>query len=295
MDRELVKSKIEKAGHRVVFDDHLPRRGPFALDVRRDKKGEYFHFQMEEDVEPSVLHTEGDHLLLMFKVPADRPHTPPNKFKAMIGHDERQLFVASIPENRPVTTVFSAKESLKPQAVKEFEKSIGLKTKDKQARHARGKAGSLKRRRQGDFYFIPKPNFQPPKFSSMNEGILKNEPISRGAGASHICEELVRAGGEDFWSFEMWSMDAKKREFAQRLMKDHASGFTGEERRKLWEDYPETKNWRWRSRRGGDIKVHVRGSIRHHEHATLTLDIWHEVIPNTENQSSMAAHVVFLD
>jgi len=294
MGRELVKEKIEKAGHRVVFDEHPPRSGPFALDVRRDKKGEYFHVQMEEHVEPSVIHTEDDHLLLMFKVPfLVNPHVPPNKFKAMIGHDERQLFVAAIPESEPVSTVFQAKEALKPREVREFEKSIGLKTKNKQNRKAKGKGG--KRLRQGDFYFIPKPNFKPQLLSSMDEGILKNEPISRGAGASHICEELVRQGGEDFFFFETWSMGKEDTELANRLQNERPNGFSMVQRRKLFQEHPETQNWRWRSRRGGDIKVHVRGAIRHHEHATLTLDIWHEVIPNTENRSAMMKHVVFLD
>jgi hypothetical protein len=42
-------------------------------------------------------------------------------------------------------------------------------------------------------------------------------------------------------------------------------------------------------------KVYVRGRVRHPDHATVTLDGWHEVFSNTEHLSKAMGDVVFLD
>ena len=78
-------------------------------------------------------------------------------------------------------------------------------------------------------------------------------------------------------------------------MEKYQGGINEIERERFFKKYPEAKSWSWTARRGGDLKVFVRGPIRHHEHATLILDIWHEVVPNTESRSRMARHVAFLD
>lgn len=284
--------KIENAGHRVKTEGRV-RMGdrPFVIDVESDRKGEYFVVKTQDNVVPFVLDMEGGHLLLMFKVPASRPHFPDDKFKALIGHDERQLFVAAIPENTPVSTVFQAKEALKPKAVQEFEKHIGIKTKNKHTRHARGKYSLQKRLRQGDFFFVPCPNLE---VDDTDIHIHKKEPISRGRGTSHICEELVRAGGENIY-FVILPFGVSGREALAEIEANYPNGMTELQRKKFFKIYPESKAWRWTTRRGGDIKVHVRGAIRHPEHATLTLDFWHEVIPNTESKSKMMQHVAFID
>ena len=41
--------------------------------------------------------------------------------------------------------------------------------------------------------------------------------------------------------------------------------------------------------------VLVKGRVTHPDHATVTLDIWHEVIPNTESQAIAFRDVAFLD
>ena len=87
MNIELVKNKIEKVGHRVKFNKTNSDRLPFNLNVERDKNGEYFTINLNENVKPSVLDTDGDHLLLMFKVPSNLNRSD-DKFKALIGHDE---------------------------------------------------------------------------------------------------------------------------------------------------------------------------------------------------------------
>jgi hypothetical protein len=45
----------------------------------------------------------------------------------------------------------------------------------------------------------------------------------------------------------------------------------------------------------GNPKVYVRGRVRHPDHATVTLDGWHEVFSNTEYLSKAMGEVVLLD
>jgi hypothetical protein len=44
-----------------------------------------------------------------------------------------------------------------------------------------------------------------------------------------------------------------------------------------------------------DPELFARGTVRHPDHATITLHGWHRVVMNTEHQSSAMRHVVFLD
>ena len=42
-------------------------------------------------------------------------------------------------------------------------------------------------------------------------------------------------------------------------------------------------------------KVYVRGRVRHSDHKTVVLGVWHEVLSNTENFSHAMRNVAFLD
>ena len=44
-----------------------------------------------------------------------------------------------------------------------------------------------------------------------------------------------------------------------------------------------------------DARVYVKGRVRHPDHATITLQGWHEVVMNTETQAAAMRHVAFLD
>ena len=44
-----------------------------------------------------------------------------------------------------------------------------------------------------------------------------------------------------------------------------------------------------------DPELFARGTVRHPDHATITLHGWHRVVMNTENRASAMRHVVFLD
>jgi len=278
--KQLVEKKIAEAGHRASVRKRSDLSSPFSLNVRRDKQGEFFTIDVREDVEASVLDVDGDHVLLMFREvfgSSNQRHTArfdQEKFKSLIGHDERQLFVAAIPENTPVSTVYQAKEALKPDEVREAEKRSGIKTKHKQKRRTPA------RLRQGDFFFIPLDRL----LISGDAIIHKNEPISRGRGTSHICSELIRAGGENRYFHGV-----------PDILRKFPNGLTEVQKAKYINENPRAKKWNWEVRRGGNIKVWVRGTVRHPEHATLVLDIWHEVVSNTESRSKTAQHLAFVD
>jgi hypothetical protein len=41
--------------------------------------------------------------------------------------------------------------------------------------------------------------------------------------------------------------------------------------------------------------VYARGSVRHPDHATVTLHDWHQVMMNTENTTRQMANLAFID
>src|SRR5438132_1531801 len=45
--------------------------------------------------------------------------------------------------------------------------------------------------RQGEWFFLPRPDFEPPSASL----VLHNEPIRRPGGTPHVVEQLYRHGG----------------------------------------------------------------------------------------------------
>ena len=93
------------------------------IDIGHDRHGEFFDIQADEAADVDVLDVQPKdrHLLLMVRQPADRPGLPDTKDKFLCGHDERHWFVAGVPEKAPVSTVVTAKEALKPDAVRSRE------------------------------------------------------------------------------------------------------------------------------------------------------------------------------
>jgi hypothetical protein len=105
--------------------------------------------------------------------------------------------------------------------------------------------------------------------------VLRNEPIARGGGKPHVCEELYRFGGETVY-----------------VSPGAPNGLTDEQYQALSEG--ERSRWNWRVMRRNS-KVYVRGRVRHHDHKTVVLDGWHEVLSNTESLSHAMRNVAFLD
>ena len=274
-----LEKKFEKMGARVKV--HGPGRpnpflrrqrqsdfsDTFRVNILKVKEGSYFDILNGGNVEVLVLDVvpKDRHLVLMARTPGERNGLPDNKSKFLCGHDERDWFVAAVPEKAPVSSVATAKQALKPEAVVAAEERVGVKPAKRQKRK------NAARKRQGEWFFIPAPN------AKIDEKlILKNEPLQRGRGKPPLAEELIRTGGELVYvgigtgqngmseaSYKALSSDDRKRRVLRAM----------------------TRN----------PKVYVRGSIRHSDHKTIHLDCWHLVEMNTESQSRAMANVAFLD
>lgn len=132
--------------------------------------------------------------------------------------------------------------------------------------------GGQKVVRQGEWFFVPET--QAPKVS----WVLRNEPLSRGAGSkSHICEELMRYGGV-------------------RVMVSSAypNGITESEFDRVLQNDPNASRMHWR-RMVRDAQVYARGYVRHRDHKTIHLDECHRVYMNRERFAQHARQIVFLD
>lgn len=256
-----------KMGARVKVGEPEIRRwtgevSPFALDVRRDRHGEYFLVRKRPDVTVEVLEVkpEDRHLVLLARVPRFRGGETKSRY--LLGHDERHWFVAAIPEHSPVTTVAAAKQALKPEVVVSREVAVKARIRDRRINKARV--------RQGEWFFVPAKGVQ-----VRPQRILKNEPLRRGGGKPHVCQELYREGGETVY-----------------VNRQYPNGLTQASFARLSEDVRSQPGWRTMVR---NPRVLVRGTVRHSDHKTIFLEGWHEVFMNTETQAAAMRNVAFLD
>jgi hypothetical protein len=186
------------------------------------------------------------------------------KHRFLLGHDERHWFVAAIPERTPISTVRDAKNALKPKAVRLSERDLRIKDRDRRKNAARV--------RQGEWFFLPAPQARVEK----KLPVLHNEPLVRSRGGKpHICEDLYRFGGQTVY-----------------VSRGAPNGLTEKQYQSLSDQ--ERSRWNWRVMRR-NMKVYVRGHVRHPDHKTVVLDGWHEVLSNTETLSRAMRDVVFLD
>ena len=239
---------------------------PYRVTVTTDKKKrEKFLIGLREGVEAIVLDVkpEARAMLIMIK-DRDASHKNRKLAKMLVGHDERQLFVAVASSDS--STVYGAMESLKPPAITEAERRSGVKRKK---RHSRKNAARI---RQGDFFFLPAPGLV-----VHEELVLTNEPINRGRGASHMVEFLYRTGGELVW--------------ANRLDDRVLSNYEYET---LMRRYPDEIYCSWRSRKR-NAAVYAKGRVTHREHATIVLNGWHRVLPNNESGHPGFGDMSFID
>jgi len=269
-DIDNITKSFEKMGARVRFvfiDEPGRQKRSFVVDVKKDKKGEYFDLQTVEDIEILVLDCQPKekHLLLL----ARDPNNPKAKF--LCGHDERNWFTAAIPEDAGVSNVMEAKHALKPKELIDIEIKTGIKSKDLHKRKRKLKSGG-KIYRQGEFMFMPKSEFQPTV-----DAVLKNEILSRG-GNPHIAEYLYRCGGTQV--YVCWK---------------YRNGVKESTYKKILKENPKAKKWDWHIQ-VRDPDVYVKGKIKHPEHATINLgQIWHQVLLNTEGDAQASTNVAFID
>jgi hypothetical protein len=249
MDRNLLTKHIEAIGARVRFEPRPEDRRASrsrGIDVREDKKGEHFLLNLADDLPVEVIDSKPNlrHLLLLVREGAE-------KQKFLLGHDERHWFVAAVP-GQSVRSVGTAMAALRP---------------------AEAQSGGGRVRRQGEWFFVPRPELDPDP-----SRLHRHEPISRGCGSKpHVCEELFRTEGVTVC-----------------VCPQHPNGVSEGEMKAIIADRPKARLWGWR-RMVRDASVYVRGKIRQADHATLRLDGWHRVYLNNERLASWAEQVVFLD
>jgi len=150
--------------------------GGFYLDVQKNRKGEEeFHVFIGKDSDVTVLDKVPSerHVLILVK-------TEENKERYILGHDERQLFVAPLGTSR-ASTLKEAFKQLKPLEV------------------AQAESRKLKVQRQGEWFFVPEPGFTPSRGCQIDRKV-DIQGGRRRSGNPHIADELIRmrAKPEDY-------------------------------------------------------------------------------------------------
>lgn len=188
------------------------------------------------------------HLVLFARAGTD-------KLRYLCGHDERHYFVSHVPE--AVTTVAEARAALRPSELRD----VPLRRKE------RGRRKTTAWIRQGEWFFIPTPGFEP------SGAIQRNEPLQRNATSKpHIAEECCRSGGETVYI-------GRRMRISRSPDTPGTVQLSSEEYAALGEKDRKERVWRTMTS-GAD--VYVRGKIRHADHATIVLDCWHRVLVNGE-------------
>lgn len=271
MDTDMLIEKFARMGVRTELAEprarswYLPSPD-FSIDIGSDRRGEFFELtyipNRVVDIKVTDLRPNDRHLLLQ----VDLPSATDNRQKYLCGHDERHWFVAAVPENAHASNVKTAKEALKPEAVRDSQARVGLKAREGRRRKNRAFI------RQGEWFFIPRPDVNVDRIP-----VLLKEPLSRGLGSKpHWVDELVRTGGETVYVSHL-----------------HPTGLTQAEY-KQWIKQNGTRRVNFTMMRR-DAGVFVRGKVRHPDHKTIVLNYWHEVVMNTEHRAKAMRHVAFLD
>ena len=268
MKQTHIERQFAAMGARFRIAEYIANRfavnANYSVDIRKDRRGEFFVLNvphhLREAMEVVVLQKEAAdrHLLLLVKR-VDRKE----KDRFLCGHDERSWFVAAVPGN--ASTVFQAKEALKPFEVRSAQSAARISARKRNHRN------NSAFRRQGEWFFVPAPDL-----SVNSKFILRNEPIRRGSGKAHIVQEAYRTGGETVY-----------------VHRKYPNGVTKEEYKKILErGGTRMGEWNVMVR---NAWVYARGEIRHPDHKTITLHGWHRVLMNTENRTRSMANMAFLD
>jgi hypothetical protein len=276
MNAEHVQSKFAAMGARLKVREvpfisrrWLGRGTPppdYAIDIQRDRHGEFFELRvgrsLRDQLQPLVLQAEPARRQLLLLIRPTDGKGQNDRF--LCGHDEREWFVAAVPGG--ASSVRQAMDALQPAEVRE---ALSRQHVSSRKRHARKNRAF---RRQGEWFFVPEPGLVVD-----DKLILRHEPLQRGSGKPHIVEQLVRSGGE-----------------MVRVCSRYPNGLNDAEYGALLNRQPQAAHWGWRvmQRNAG---VYARGTVRHADHAVITLPCWHRVLMNTETQARTMANVAFLD
>jgi hypothetical protein len=192
MDKQLIEEKFRRLGARVRVTEAPV--GRITVDVKRDRKGEYFDLVVARRTANGVgvwvdaidVRPRERHLLLMAADDAGgNPAKSGEKQKFLCGHDERAWFVAAVPETRAAANVREALEALRPAVVQWWLAQRRVRPRDRNRRRNEAFV------RQGEWFFLPRPDVSVPESL-----VLQHEPIRRGNGKPHWVEFLTRTRGE---------------------------------------------------------------------------------------------------
>lgn len=268
MDNGLLVERFARMGARarlreIANDFRRWRPESPGIDIGNDERGEFFDIRVARgervDYEVVDLRPDMRHLLLLGRRDG-------KKEKYLCGHDERHWFVCAVP-GASVSGVVTAMESLQPPRVRWAVRRNLRRPKHRLSRRNEAFV------RQGEWFFIPEPNLFVPEWL-----VLRNEPLSRGAGSKpHTCQFAFRRGGTAVW-----------------VCSKHPRGLTEAQRVRVLAENPKAAGWNWRQF-VRDPEVFVRGRVWHKDHKTVVLDVWHRVAMNTEGEAPFAQRVVFLD
>jgi hypothetical protein len=256
---------FDRMGARVAVGGFTndPRR--ISVNILRDRYGQYFTIQAGEGVRlvvPQVQEAQR-HLLLVCKVLGTG-----TVHKYLCGHDEREWFAAAVPADRGVSDVRSAMTALMPPRVREEAARRGVRGRELSSRYTSAY------RRQGEWFFVPQESFSPPTVA-----VRRNEMLARGGGKPHYAEFGYRTGGETAYASPGYQ---------------GGQWFAEDRYLRLITENPELKRRNWRTARI-NMRVYVKGRIRHPDHATINLWCWHEVMMNTESLAPAMEHLRFVD
>lgn len=273
-----MKQRFAAVGARVEVRPMLPTRWrsledmlPFAIDIRRDRRGQIYDLELNEkrvkrllalDVRPRQRHL----LLMLSEEDLADDGFVCTDHRLLCGHDEREWFVAALPRSKRASTVTQAMEALKPNLVVNSQRRHRVKTRN---RNRRRNGGFV---RQGEWFFVPDPRFEP-----RDKLWHRNEPLSREGGKPHIAEYLVRIGGRPGYTRGWGRVVITEGEFRSMMF----GGRNG----KPTDWVPTTI----------DPIVYVRGAVRHPDHKTVVLPTWHRVLANTEEAAGRNRRVRFID
>ncbi|MEM1165869.1 MAG: hypothetical protein AAGI30_06195 [Planctomycetota bacterium] len=257
----MIVRHFERMGARSVVTEHATPSG-LRADVRRRGRTEWFDLQVGRQAELRVVDVRPklQHLLLL----GIDGNGQKNKF--LCGHDEREWFVAGVPNDRGVSGVRTALDALKPLEVRQAE--IRKRVREKNRVRRRNEASV----RQGEWFFVPQPGL-----GADPRMILRHEPLRRTGGTPHMVDEAIRTGGEPVYVCRLWP-----------------NGLPLARYRRLIEERPRLKAESWTVQRR-NAAVFVRGNVRHPDHATIRLQNWHLVMMNTEHKAPSMRHVAFID
>ena len=263
MNFDGLTKKFEKMGASVSFNEGMARNG-ISVNIINRKFQITVDDESQLDISIPDVQKDDRHLLMFVKSPDLRPGVkePPQRY--LCGHDERDWFVAAVPESSGASNVREAREALKPRSIREAQKGK-LKTKDL------NKGRNEVFTRQGEWFFTPVNIKEPEDYE-----IHKKEEIRRGGGSPHVVEEIYRRGGTTAYACSKYPDGVTQEKYNEIIKRDNGSI-------QDWKSYTV------------DAAVFGRGWVRHRDHKTINLPGWHRIEMNTENQAMAMRNVTFLD